>query len=131
MNTVDIPKLLAIAQACCPPAPPKQAIACRAVSYPLAWVRALIGLHIASLATLTKPIATSLIVFLVFKNEMIDSYTHKHVVLKPANYNTANYRTNTKCSLSLTSGIIVLQKEILAIEASQDINLKKSIRRKI
>ena len=79
-----MPKFRAIAQACCPPAPPKQANTCRLVSYPFPWmpkictqvkeytwtaaqhilkqftcVRALIGRHMASLATSMKPNATS------------------------------------------------------------------------
>ena len=58
----DIPREAAIAHACCPPAPPKVAKTCFAVSYPLACVRALIGLHIASLATVINPIATSSVV---------------------------------------------------------------------
>ena len=37
MKTVDIPSDLAIAHACWPPAPPKQASTCREVSYPFAY----------------------------------------------------------------------------------------------
>jgi len=58
MKTVDIPKDLAIEHACWPPAPPKHASTCRAVSCPLASVRALIGRHMVSLATVIKPMAT-------------------------------------------------------------------------
>lgn len=58
MKTVDIPKDLAIEHACWPPAPPKQASTCRAVSCPLASVKALIGRHMVSLATVIKPMAT-------------------------------------------------------------------------
>lgn len=57
MKTVDMPSDLAMEQACWPPAPPKHASTCLEVSCPLAWVSALIGRHIASLATLINPIA--------------------------------------------------------------------------
>lgn len=40
-KTRDIPKDLAIAHACCPPAPPKHASTCLEVSYPLAYIELL------------------------------------------------------------------------------------------
>lgn len=46
MKTVFIPKLLAKAQACWPPAPPKQANTCDPASYPFASV---MDLHIHKL----------------------------------------------------------------------------------
>lgn len=52
-----MPKALAIAHACCPPAPPKHANTCFDVSNPRASVKTLIGLHIASFAMSIKPIA--------------------------------------------------------------------------
>ena len=58
MKTVDMPSDRAMEHACCPPAPPKHASTCRAVSWPRAWVRALIGRHMVSLATRMKPMAT-------------------------------------------------------------------------
>jgi hypothetical protein len=58
-KTVCIPSCLAIAHACCPPAPPKQASTCWLASKPRACVNARMGLHIASFATSMKPRATS------------------------------------------------------------------------
>jgi hypothetical protein len=51
-----------MAQACCPPAPPKQANTWRDVSRHLACVSARIGRHIDSLATRMNPMATSSLV---------------------------------------------------------------------
>ena len=45
MKTVDIPRVLAMAQACCPPAPPKHARTCLAVSYPLPWKKEQVHMH--------------------------------------------------------------------------------------
>lgn len=59
MKTVDIPKDWAMEHACWPPAPPKHAKTWLAVLCPLACVKALIGRHMVSLATLIKPMATS------------------------------------------------------------------------
>ncbi|KAI9577718.1 hypothetical protein GQX74_010905 [Glossina fuscipes] len=47
-----MPNSRAMAQACCPPAPPKHTKTCFEVSKPRACVKALIGRHMASLATL-------------------------------------------------------------------------------
>ena len=58
MKMVFMPRERAIAQACCPPAPPKHASACAATSYPFIWVRALMGRHMVSFATLMNPMAT-------------------------------------------------------------------------
>ena len=72
MRIVLIPSSFAISQACCPPAPPKLAslskgfqlhhpsesvhgtYTCFPVAYPLASVRARMGLHMVSFATLTN-----------------------------------------------------------------------------
>lgn len=53
-----MPSARAMAQACCPPAPPKQASTWCEVSWPLAWVRERMGRHMLSLATRMKPMAT-------------------------------------------------------------------------
>ena len=55
---VRMPRDRAIAQACCPPAPPKEARTCCETSKPRICVSARIGRHMVSLATLIKPIAT-------------------------------------------------------------------------
>ena len=77
MRIVLIPSSFAISQACCPPAPPKLASlyggpqlprsltavhgthTCFPVAYPLASVRARMGLHIVSFATLMNLSARS------------------------------------------------------------------------
>jgi len=77
MRIVFIPSSFAISQACCPPAPPKLASLCRdsqlrhplktingthtcfPVAYPLASVRARMGLHMVSFATLMNLSARS------------------------------------------------------------------------